>query len=54
MGINKKLEERIRELDANEQRIALLLLKSIEDGKTNSQLEDIIIDEIDYLLEGGN
>lgn len=53
MGINKKLEERINELDINEQRIALLLLKGIEEGKANSQLEELIIDEIDYLLEEG-
>lgn len=51
MGINRKLEERIKELDINEQRIALLLLKGIEEGKTNSQLEELIIDEVDYLLE---
>lgn len=54
MGINKKLEERINELDINEKKIALLLLKGIEEGRTNIQLEDIIIDEIDYLLEGDN
>lgn len=51
MGINKKLEERIKELDTNEQRIALLLLRGIEEGKINSQLEELILDEVDYLLE---
>lgn len=52
MGINNKLEERIKQLDPKEQKLALLLLKGIAEGKTNGQLEELLLDEVDYLLEG--
>lgn len=51
MGINNKLEERLNQLDIKEQRIAKLLLEGISDGKTTIQLEELIMDEVDYLLE---
>ena len=51
MYINNKLEDRLNELESKEQRIAKALLKAIAEGKTSGQLEQLIIDEVDYVLE---
>ena len=52
MSINIHLEEKLNELKYIEKEVATALLKEIDAGyKTNSQLEEFIIEEIDTFLE---
>ena len=52
MSINIHLEEKLNELKYIEKEVATALLKEIDAGyKTNSQLEEFIVEEIDTFLE---